>query len=186
MTTRPHPSQAYLLRLLDYDPGAGTFVWKTRDPDMFCATTQTPEHACKRWNAINAGKPAFAELGLNGYLRGSIHGVRYRANVIAWIMATGREPEGIIDHINGNPLDNRIANLRDVTPSVNLRNAKRWSHNTSGHNGVYWNRRAGKWQAEAKLYGRKHFLGRFSKIEDAVAARLAFNAENGFSDRHGK
>lgn len=184
--TRTYPSQAQLLQLLDYDPETGRMTWRPRSPDMFSAGAQSAEHACKRWNARFAGKQAFAELAVCGYLRGCIDGRRYRSHVIAWIISTGRHPEGDVDHINGDPLDNRIANLRDVPHAINLRNAKQWSHNRSGHNGVYWSTRYGKWEAEAKVNKRKRYLGRFDRIEDAIAARKSFDAEHGFTARHGK
>lgn len=43
--------------------------------------------------------------------------------------------------------------------------------NTSGHNGVYFNRRSEKWAAQIGFKGRTYYLGSFENIDDAVAAR---------------
>lgn len=77
-----------------------------------------------------------------------------------------------IDHINGNPLDNRRSNLRFVSASDNSRNQKDRSSNTSGFKGVHFDKTRNKWMA---FLGTKPFknLGRFDTYEEAVAARLA-------------
>lgn len=43
--------------------------------------------------------------------------------------------------------------------------------NTSGHNGVYWDKRRDKWCAQITFRGRTHYLGSFANIQDAVSAR---------------
>ena len=45
------------------------------------------------------------------------------------------------------------------------------STNTSGHNGVYWNKKSAKWVAQIGFKGRTYYLGSYSKIDDAVMAR---------------
>ena len=59
-------------------------------------------------------------------------------------MAHGEEPE-FIDHINGNPADNRLCNLRSVSAAANQQNSSMQSNNTSGSVGVY-KLRSGGWQ----------------------------------------
>lgn len=80
------------------------------------------------------------------------------------------------DHINRNRLDNRRANLRNVTGSVNTMNQGLSSRNTSGYRGVTWDAERGKWQAKTKRMGRWIFLGRFASIEEAERARQAHDA----------
>lgn len=77
----------------------------------------------------------------------------------------------VIDHINGNPLDNRRCNLRICTQAENLRNSKLCINNVSGHTGVCWEKRSQKWSAEIQINGKSIKLGRFAKKEDAVKKR---------------
>jgi len=82
-----------------------------------------------------------------------------------------RAPAGFdVDHIDGDGLNNREANLRQATRSENMRNTGRRKDNKSGFKGVYWHKGAGKWQAEIKVGGVKEYLGLFTTIEAAHAA----------------
>lgn len=58
----------------------------------------------------------------SGYRAIQIDGKKYKAHRLAWLLHYGAWPKGIIDHINRNPLDNRIANLRDCRVSDNNKN----------------------------------------------------------------
>jgi hypothetical protein len=83
----------------------------------------------------------------------------------------GVPPKGLmIDHINGNGLDNRTCNMRFVTNRLNCMN--RHQSYTSRYPGVTWNKRAGKWNAQAQVNGKHKHLGTFSNEEDAYAAYL--------------
>ncbi|CAN5717840.1 hypothetical protein BH24ACT18_BH24ACT18_18900 [soil metagenome] len=78
-------------------------------------------------------------------------------------------PEGDeVDHVNGNTLDNRRANLRSCTHHGNVQNRRPWKQKSSRHLGVYWRKDAKKWTAAIK--GRH--LGYFDKEEDAA---LSYN-----------
>ncbi len=75
-----------------------------------------------------------------------------------------------IDHINGDKLDNRCANLRVVSPSKNQVNRKRLNkNNRSGVRGV--DRAFGKWRAQITVNRTNNYLGLFENKDDAVAAR---------------
>ncbi len=76
----------------------------------------------------------------------------------------------LCDHINGNTLDNRRANLRLATYSQNLRNQKRARHNTSGYKGVGWHKASGKWRAYIQFNGKHISLGYFDTPESAYEA----------------
>ncbi len=82
-----------------------------------------------------------------------------------------------IDHINGNGLDNRRANLRGCTHSENLANRPATRINTSGCSGVSWHRRRGKWQAKLTKRGKQIYLGLFTNLADAIRAREAAKVE---------
>jgi len=84
-------------------------------------------------------------------------------------------PKLMVDHLNGNTLDNRRSNLRIATNSENQRNRGRavQANNKSGVRGVFWEKQSGRWHAEIKVNGKLIRLGRFRKIEAAKAAREA-------------
>ena len=80
-----------------------------------------------------------------------------------------KTPDGnFTDHINGNGLDNRRANLREANHSQNQANRGPNSNNKSGFKGVY--RRFGKWKAQITVNRRKIHIGHFTELSDAVAA----------------
>ena len=76
----------------------------------------------------------------------------------------------IVDHINGNTLDNRRANLRLSTVAENSRNRGKTKTNTSGFKGVFRNKNDGSWYSIITVDRKGVFLGRFQdKIEAAHA-----------------
>ncbi len=77
----------------------------------------------------------------------------------------------VIDHINGDSLDNRRSNLRVCTNAENGRNRKIASNNTSGHSGISWNKGKGKWECYIRIDGRQRNIGCFDDLADATCAR---------------
>lgn len=80
-----------------------------------------------------------------------------------------------VDHIDGNPLNNKKSNLRLCTHDKNMLNHKVCSNNTSGVTGVTFDKQRNKWCAQIVYKNKNHHLGRFDLFEDAVLARR--NAE---------
>jgi len=118
----------------------------------------------------NTGKVAGC-LTSNGYLVVSIGPRPYPAHRLIYYMYHGHFPKGQIDHINRIKTDNRIANLRDVSASKNMRNTGNSTKNKSGVKGVIWNRQENCWQAKA-FYKRKPIhVGNFKHFINAVKAR---------------
>jgi hypothetical protein len=76
----------------------------------------------------------------------------------------------LLDHKNGNGLDNRKENLRISTCSQNNQNRSKPKNNTSGIKGVYWNKRNKKWMARIQANHKVHYLGYFHELEDAATA----------------
>jgi hypothetical protein len=74
------------------------------------------------------------------------------------------------DHIDGDGLNNRRANLRNVTTAENVRNARIRLNNSSGFKGVYWDNRASKWCGQIVSNGVKVCLGYYETAVDAHAA----------------
>ena len=80
-------------------------------------------------------------------------------------------PENMsVDHINGDGLDNRRANLRLATNAENMWNMRRPARNTSGYKGVSWNKRISKWKAQIQVKGKIMHLGSFDDPQKAHAA----------------
>ena len=82
------------------------------------------------------------------------------------------EPEGlIVDHIDGNPLNNRKSNLRICNCEENSQNRAKNKNNTSGHKGITWSKKDNKWMAYIYYKNRFKNLGLYSNFDDAVATR---------------
>lgn len=98
-----------------------------------------------------------------------IQGRLYHAHRVVYALHTGEDPGVLlVDHMDGNPLNNHPDNLRKATHSQNSMNKGLLLNNTSGVPGVYWNAWRGKWQAEVKKDGRKT-AKRFEDLKDATA-----------------
>lgn len=76
----------------------------------------------------------------------------------------------VVDHIDGDRLNNQKANLRIATATENARNINRKRSNTSGYKGVCWNKDVRKWQSNIRSNGRRIHLGLFTTPEEAYAA----------------
>ncbi len=148
------PSQEYLKSVLSYCPETGEFKWLPR--------------ANKR--GIRDGAKTGYTDNL-GYLRINLQGTPRLAHRIAWVMVHGECLSTDIDHINGNPSDNRLSNLRAATHTQNQRNQKLRKDNTSGHKGVYWCAALKKWAAYINHGGKMRIIGYFREIEAAAQAR---------------
>lgn len=97
----------------------------------------------------------------------------YLAHRLAWLYVYGCWPNGNIDHINGNPADNRICNLREATQLQNNWNAKIVNKRSKFRKGVCFDPRRKKYRAYIKIDGKQVQLGRFDDADSAVAAREA-------------
>jgi hypothetical protein len=102
------------------------------------------------------------------YLDGKLYG----AHRLAWLYTHGEWPTNTIDHIDGNPLNNKIKNLRDIPHHANIENVtKPRKHNASGVLGVEKHGKS-SWRARLLVGGVKITIGRFKTIEDAHSAYL--------------
>jgi len=164
MVAKSLPDLAYLVECLKCDQAAGTLVWKTRPPEHFKTARRWKMH-----NSYFAGRKAGYVAG-NGYLYVSIDGTMYKNHRLVWKMARGAEPPETIDHINGNKLDDRMANLRAATDIENHRNVGKRGHNTSGLKGAFYNRRFGYWFSQIGIDHKTIYLGSFATAEEAHAA----------------
>lgn len=76
----------------------------------------------------------------------------------------------LVDHANGNGLDNRRSNLREATVSQNSANSRRSTRNRSGFKGVSWDKARSKWRATIQFDGHYRNIGRYPSAEDAARA----------------
>lgn len=118
------------------------------------------------------------------YRLGTPDSRRWYEHRIIWTLVNGPIPEGyVIDHIDGDPSNNRLENLRCVTPSVNSSNKKLAVNNTSGVTGVSWHSRRAGWRAEIYKDKKPLTLGVYKTRDEAVAARRAAEKVLGYISR---
>jgi HNH endonuclease/NUMOD4 motif/AP2 domain len=88
--------------------------------------------------------------------------------------------EQVVDHIDRNPLNNALSNLRCCDRSQNLWNSKKRKDNQSGYKGVYFCTRTNKWGAMIAVRHKRIWLGRFTSKEEASSAyKIAQNIHHG-------
>lgn len=169
-------------QLLKYDALTGDLIWRVRDI-KWCASTRYQD----LWNKRFAGKFAGC-VNRNPPTHMSIRllGRQHLCHRIAWLLAKGDWPTCAIDHIDGNPCNNRMDNLREVSSRDNHRNTCIHKHNKSGITGVHFSKRWKRWRAQIGINGRSIYLGDFDDFQDAVSARKEAEAKFGFHPNHGR
>lgn len=147
----------------------GLLVWRDRPIHHFGIASKQ-----SKFNKTWAGKMAGCDMGA-GYYAVSVDSKRYKAHRLIYQMVHGDADEySHIDHINGNPSDNRIENLRGATASSNAVNFKGSRIDSlSKVRGVSWNRRNKKWEASANYLGQRFYLGLYSDLKEA--AKVAYD-----------
>lgn len=181
MADKISPTPEQLRQLLRYEPESGKLYWRDRGQEWFADASRM-----KAWNTRCAGKEAFTSVHGEGYRCGRVLDKHKLAHRVVWAIQTGEWPASDVDHIDGDRSNNAWANLRSVTRIENMRNAKRFKSNTSGHVGVWWSAATSMWIAEIKVGGEKLTIGSFDRIEDAAAARKTAEAQHGFHKNHGR
>lgn len=159
MKMNPLPSNEVLNELLNYDSETGVFTWKKF-----------------RGNTAKAGS-IVNNLTSSGYNMVCVNGRQYQAHRIAYKMFHKCDPDGILDHIDGDMTNNRISNLRVASSKQNQGNSKMPRHNTSGLKGVTWSKKSNKWAAQIKQGKRNIWLGVYDDKLDAHQAYMKAAAE---------
>jgi len=101
-----------------------------------------------------------------GYRNVVIEGKNYKTHRLVFLYHYGYLPE-YVDHIDGNPCNNNIENLRECTKQQNNWNRKKNIKSSSNIKGVSWYKPYNKWRAQIWMDGKKKHLGYFDNIKDA-------------------
>jgi len=124
-------------------------------------------------SAVHAGDRAGTYRKTNGRWEICLFGKLMQSHRVVWALCHGYFPDCQIDHIDRNPSNNRIENLRLAKRNEldNGQNRKLNSNNTSGHVGVSYHSASEKWYAQIQANKKHKFLGFFMTKEEAIAAR---------------
>lgn len=167
MTPRKLPPQDYLNKMFRYDEQSGKLY---------------------RRISVNYNAQAGDEVGCKdtyGYLQAWVDGNLCKVHRVIWKMVYGVDPNQI-DHIDGNPSNNRTENLRSVSQNENLKNSKIHKYNTSGTTGVRYYKPRKKWNARININSESKHLGYFSDKQDAISARKTAEIKYGYHENHGR
>jgi hypothetical protein len=124
-------------------------------------------------------------LSTTGYCRIKIQHIDYAAHRVIFMWHHGYLPE-IIDHIDGNPANNKIENLRPTNQSWNAIYSKKRSNNTSGYKNISWHSQSKKWWVRVYINGKRKSLGLHKDLQNAVkVAKEARIANHGEFAHHG-
>lgn len=147
---------------LEYDKETGKLIWKSSRR--------------RKLTGKEAGSP-----NRDGYILVRVAGVSTRAHRVAWFLYYGKWPENDIDHIDGNPSNNEISNLRDVPHRINLMNMRR--HRDGKLVGIKFRKKntVNPWEAMIRLQGKQICIGSFPTQIDAHEAyiKVALNEGKG-------
>jgi len=143
-------TQARLKELFSYDEQTGFF---------------------KRHMRLGPKKDISGHVATKGHRQIMVDKKLHMAHRLAWLYVYGEHPKNLIDHINRNPDDNRICNLRLATSSQNQQNTKLRKDNLCGEKGISYSEKETKWRARISIGGKTFNLGRFKSFESAINAR---------------
>lgn len=146
---------ARVRELFAYDPETGEFRRLVR--------------LAQRHHVGDRGDVSINTGPLKGYRRVAFDSVRFLAHRVAWLHVYGEWPVDMIDHINGDKSDNRIANLRQATASLNAQNKRKAQKNcASGLIGAHKHKNG--WYAKVYLNKQLAYGKVFKTPEEAHAA----------------
>jgi hypothetical protein len=140
-----------LKELLNYNQHTGIFTWKVQNKRT-------------RVDSIAGCYDNY------NYIIIRIDGKNYKAHRLSWLYIYNEWPKGKIDHINGNPADNRITNLREVTVRENSQNRK--EHRNGKLVGCHYNKKINKWISRIQLNKKRIHLGYYDTQQEAHNAYI--------------
>lgn len=186
MADRADITPELLRQLLRYEPETGKLFWLARGEEHFTVSRSSALSQAKVFNSRHLGKPALHHTDKYGYLNGAIYRMPFKAHRVGWAIYHGSWPDGEIDHINGNPSDNRLSNLRDATRTENMKNRAMPLNTQRKYFGVSWSKKRMRWEARIFVDQKYKLLGYFASEDEAVLARKSAEREYGFHPNHGR
>jgi hypothetical protein len=161
----PLPPLDVVRHMLHYDEQAGMLFWENPDPQSRCKPGQ-------RWGRIQK-EVHTSSNGTKQYIQGRLCCRSFHAHRLIWFYVTGEDPGDLmVDHINGDGLDNHFPNLRLATRSQNLVNQAGHARRKSRYKNVTWVKRKNRWMGELRRSGVLHRTSHYASEEDAYAAVL--------------
>lgn len=154
-----------LTDILSYDPKSGEFTWLV-----------TPSGRAKRGDVagcVSAAGRGRVEIRIKGRL--------YLAHRLAWFYCHGEWPSQFIDHIDGNPSNNKMENLRIATLAQNNQNRMKKPNSTSVWKGVSWDRQRSMWACQLSE-GKKHLHRTYHTDERDAAEEYIFASLKHFGE----
>lgn len=170
------------LELVSVDFDTGIVRWKPKGVDK-----QPDTRLRNSWNKQWSGK----EVGTIANSRGKLYKLSvinnkgFRLHQLVYFLAGNSLTDGlVIDHINGDSLDNRLSNLRLVTQAENNRNVKVCRKDSvTGVKGIYYNasykKSDKKFVVKTHHHKKQYHLGRYKTLDEAYEILAAFKKKMG-------
>lgn len=158
-------TQALLHKFYNYDAATGVL------------THRLPQHGKEIGDAIGS-------LANTGYLAMAINNTDYLVHRIIWMYVHGYMPEQV-DHIDHVKTNNALNNLREVTNTINSKNASVSKNSATRVNGVSFNKARNKYRAYVTVNRKQINLGSFDTLDEAIEARRKADNEHDFHTNHG-
>lgn len=157
-------TQEYLKLLFVYDPETGNFIHNPARP----RETFKTRRGFNVWRGQHAGRLAGCARE-DGYIILWCNNRLYLAHRMAWLYAYGEMPEEEIDHIDGDPSNNSIKNLRKASHAQNCKNVRAHVDGKIPYRGVH-EHTPGRYRASIYSDGENTHLGLFDTPEEAALA----------------
>ncbi len=138
--------------LLNYNRTTGQFTWRENCSPRARKGDLAGSRRLDGYNLIG--------ITINGKYKTLL------AHRLAWFVVNSELPD-TIDHIDGNPSNNSIKNLRSCTNQENQLNKGKQTNNKSGYKGVSWGKRDKKWRVQITHNGKAIYSGYFDCPKEA-------------------
>lgn len=164
--------RGWWMNYVNPDFSTGTLYWKVRSSNDFLSSDK--HRICKSWNTQFSGNAVGTKSTSKGkvYLKSKIQDIKFPVHGLIYFLYHGHFDHNlVINHINGNTLDNRPDNLELVTQAENvISRVSIRKDNTSGVKGVSWSKRHNMYMVRLQIRGKRIFGGMFKDLESASEA----------------